>query len=188
MKKILFRITRQLRSHCGAVYPFNKSTTVIEYAEAQIANRHRVSLQFMTSLTVLMIAANKVISTWANRSCHGLRSIRLISQRQNRDTAGKEDQLTFRNRVATVPPQALTIQSARTRLDNARHNVIGVMWTRIVSRIAAIRDSFIFALAFVAVEANTISSPLVGAASTYFGEGECGEEKKAERDFHIGFF
>lgn len=90
--------------------------------------------------------------------------------------------------MATVPPQALgTLTFAWTWLDNTGHDVVGVIWTWIIAFRAAIRCSMPFVPAYIEVKADTVDSPVVGAASPNLREGWNREEEKGERgkdDFH----
>jgi hypothetical protein len=66
----------------------------------------------------------------------------------------------------TLRPRSLT----RTRRDDTRHDIIRIKWTGIVPGGARVCYSSIVISAYLVVEADAISAPVVGAAAAYCGQ------------------
>lgn len=98
--------------------------------------------------------------------------------------------LTPRWLPASLLPKTLgstTRRFSRTRPNNASHDIIGVGWTRVISRRPRIRHSFPGVLACTSVEADTIVSPVVGAVSPNRSKARSGEGKEGEKRGKDGF-
>lgn len=103
--------------------------------------------------------------------------------------------LTPRWLPASLLPKALgsaTLRFSRTRPNNASHDITGVVWARVISGTPRIRYSFPFTLAYTFVEADTITSPVVGAVSPDRSKAQGGEGKEGEvggnDGFHVAWF
>jgi len=92
-----------------------------------------------------MAAADKVVPAWTNQ-------VRI-------DRGGYVP--------ACLAPQALgRVQLAEAGLDNAGHDVVGVVGARPVPRVAGIGRPLPAVSAYALVEADTVASPLIRAATT----------------------